>query len=119
MTKLLNIDSVRPRIDRELILNGKKYKVEVIDVNKFFSIAEFGDRVKECKDTKEVVKILVNFVLEFIPEMERETLMSVGLDQLQLVADFIRDEVPDDMLESNTTTEPVKEDNNKGSEEAK
>lgn len=112
MTKLLNIDSVRPKIDRELILDGVKYKVAIVDVELFFDIVKLQEEMAEQKSASAQVEIMIDFILKFIPGLTRETLMKTRIDQLQLITDFIRDEVPDEMLENSeakTETEATKE----------
>jgi hypothetical protein len=120
MTKILNIDTILPKNERSLILNGTTYELGTITTEKFLKIVEFQDKYKDTTNFQDQVNLLVVFIATFIPKMDKETILQMDLKQLQLVADFIRDEVPDEMLEGYKAPEKTESDTaQEGTDEGK
>lgn len=106
MTKLLNIDTIAPKETREIILGGEHYQLNVTSVENFLEIAKFEKKLSENQELEGQIKLIVDLINQFIPKLSKEQLMSLDVRQLRLIVEFIKDEIPEEMLEG---YEPPKE----------
>lgn len=101
MTKLLNIDTIAPLADREIVLNGEHYKVKETSVQLFLEVAEFEKKNANIDSLQGQVQAMIDLIKKFIPDLPEEVLMRATLDQLGLMVRFIRNDVDDDELNEN------------------
>lgn len=109
MTKILNIDTIAPKDSRQIVLNGVTYDLNVTTVENFLEIAKFEETIKASKSVNEQIELFVHLIGKFIPNLEASVLMKADLRQLQLIIDFIRDEIPEEMFEGYKAPEHAEE----------
>lgn len=95
-TKLLNIDKIAPRLDRKLILDDKEYSVKDVTVELFLELAAFEKKNEKAESIEDSIKLMVDFVRKFIPDMPEETLYQITPDQLALIVNYIRNNLPEE-----------------------
>lgn len=90
--KLLNIDKLSQKTQKSVQINGVKYEIAPISVGVFIKkTKEAEEYVKSGQvDQMKELEMVLDLLSECIPAAPRHVLESLGLDEMQAIADFIQ-----------------------------
>lgn len=110
MAKILNLEALRKET-KELTFDGVTYPVVDLSVESFIEItkrAEEEDAKGETSFARKV-EFLVEMISYSVPSCPIEKLRARSLEELNVIAAFVRDGVlPDAIIEAETVTEKKK-----------
>lgn len=92
MTKILNLDQVAPSEVRELQIGGTKYPVKEMDVETFIKSSKLAEKMADSKSFADQMEASVQMIQMAVPDMPREVLTRLTLEQLAAVSKFVRGE---------------------------
>jgi len=95
MTKVLNLDNLAEGKERELVLFGKTYKVLGMTVANFIATTKAAEKLTDESTFAEQVEATVETIQRAVPGIEREVLLTLSLEQLRAVIEFVRGEEPE------------------------
>lgn len=87
MSKLLNLDAIAS--SKNVILNGATRIVKGMTVNQFLTAGDWDARYSEADAVKRV-EMIIDLVADFLPDTPREDLLTLSLDQLGALMNFVR-----------------------------
>lgn len=90
--KMLNLDKLSHNATRQITLGGNVYSIFPISVNAFIETTRAAEQYMkegEANELKEVEMVL-DLLSMCIPDAPREALMSLGVSQLQILAEYVR-----------------------------
>ena len=96
--KICNLDLIAPVQKRQLVLNGNAYEVEPLTVQKFIEFTQLQQSIKAETSITEGLAIMKKIIHAAIPSMSEDIMDRMTVSHLQLVVAFIRDEIPDEIL---------------------
>jgi len=91
MTKVLNLDNLADG-ERELVIKNKSYKVKGMTVENFIATTKAAEKLTETSSFSEQIEATIATIQRSVPDIEKETLMDLSLEQLRAVVDFVRGE---------------------------
>lgn len=109
MTKLLNIDTIAPLAEKEIILNGKKYAVKETSVQLFLEIVEFEKQNANIETVQEQIEAMIALIRKFIPDIPEEVLLQATVAQLGTIVRFIRNDIDEEPTENEKVEAEAKE----------
>lgn len=86
-TNILNLDDLR--VTKTIVLNKKERELRSMTVGEFIDASDFEEKVRQA-DGPEQVKLLIDRVVDFIADTEKDELMGLSLEQLFALLAFIR-----------------------------
>ena len=110
MPKILNLDALSEKITRELVLNGKTYKIRETTVEDFIETTRAAEAIDIEKMTiGQQTEMTIDLIAKQIPDIARDDLMHLNLDQLQAVAAFVRGVDPEVIMAAVGGAKPADE----------
>lgn len=101
--KICNLDAIAPIQKRKLILNGQEYEVEPLSVKKFIEFAQIRQKINADASLNEGLDLAREMIKSAIPSMPPEVMDAMTIPHLQLIIAFINDEIPEDVLNGETS----------------
>lgn len=98
MTTFLNLDEVQPEIKKTIRLGGKTHEMRPISVRKFIKNIREAKKLDQVEDIDRVTEIMMDMICEVFPTLDKDTLESLNMQQLEAIMDFVR-AVPDEIKE--------------------
>ncbi len=84
---ILNLDELRTH--KEFALNGRSRRIRSLTVGEFIESGNVELSLNK-KKPGEQIKVLVDFILKFVEDTQREELMQLELHQLMALVAFMR-----------------------------
>ncbi len=95
MTKTLNLDKLASKETRELVLFGDTYQVREMSVESFIETTRVAEKLEKETSFAKQVETTIDLIKRSIPDVSRETLMQMSIEQLRAVSAFIRGATPE------------------------
>lgn len=96
MTKLLNLDELpSQRIERTIVLNGKRHEMQPLSVGQFIQQQKLAAGLEGNTDPTKEFDALIDMILSVFPSMQRDELEALSFDKLRAVFDFLQDQAPE------------------------
>lgn len=99
MTKVLNLDELA-EIQRELVIGGRSYKVKSMTVEGFLAITKLAEKLNDESTFAEQIDSTITTIQCSVPDITREVLINLSLEQMKLVVEFVRGETPEGVTEA-------------------
>lgn len=91
MAKVLNIDSIQKPVSRELSLGGTKYAVKDMTVENFIETTKHSEELSAKKaGAREQLEATISMICRFIPDLPKELLQPLSLEQLGTIVAFVQ-----------------------------
>lgn len=101
--KILNIDKLAPKEDRQLVIFGTSYEVKGLDVGGFLATTLAAEELANEKSLVKQIEATIDMIIRAVPTVERDVLRQLTLEQLQGVVSFVRG---DDVAEAESAAAP-------------
>lgn len=88
--KILNIDKLVPKEARQLVIFGKSYDIKGLDVGGFLATTLAAEELANEKSLVKQIEATIDMVIRAVPDIERDVLRQLTLEQLQGVVSFVR-----------------------------
>ena len=88
--KLLNIDTVSPKENRELQIGGMSYPVLPMTVGNFVKTTQAAEELGDDASIAAQVSATIDMVKRSVPSLPQEALEQLSLEQLQTIIAFVR-----------------------------
>lgn len=98
MTKTLNLDKLASKETRELVLFGETYEVREMSVESFIETTRTAELLEKETSFAKQVETTIDLIKRSVPDVARENLMRMTIDQLRAVSAFIRGATPEEIL---------------------
>lgn len=94
MTKLLNLNQLSAKENREVQIGEKTYAIREMSVEDFIETTRVAEKME--KETSYAVQLseTINLLKRSIPDIEEGVLMRLSLEQLRALSGFVRGEDP-------------------------
>jgi hypothetical protein len=98
--KVLNLDELETGNEKEIVLDGKTYKLQP------FSVGDFIDQVKRLEaaenvSSSEAFELIVEMVSKAFPGLSEETIRGMSMERLNAIYDFVRATTEEEISEGN------------------
>lgn len=92
MTDFLNLDAVKPKVERALKLNGKTHEQSPLSVGAFIDNARAAKRLAEKPDPVEEFELVLSMVGRSFPTIPEAELRALTFDQLSTILNWSQTE---------------------------
>lgn len=93
MTKLLNLDELpAARVDRTIILGGKRHEMQVLSVGRFIEQQKMAMSLVGNEDPAKEIGALIDMIHSVFPSMERAELEALSFDRIMTIFEFLNDQ---------------------------
>lgn len=92
MAKVLNVDSLAPKEDRELVLGGKSYRVKEYSVEDFIEASRTAEKLEKDTSFANQMEESIRLIQRGIPDIDVAMLRRLNMEQLAAVSKFVRGE---------------------------
>lgn len=111
--KTLNLDDVKPAVEKVVKLNGKSHPMKAMTVGDFIDITSRTDELQKRKGDNELsfeqeFVLLTDIVMRGFETLSRDDIMGLSLEQLAKLAEFIQESAEEGAAEA---SEDAKEGN--------
>lgn len=94
MAKILNLDNLAKKEVRELLLDGKTYKVREMSVEDFIETSRIAEKLESESSFAVQMEESIKLIQRAIPDIEPGVLKALSMEQLAALSQFVRGEDP-------------------------
>lgn len=92
MAKILNLDKIAPKENRELHLGGQVYQVRDMSVEDFIETSRLAERLEDEKSFAVQMEASIQIIQRAVPTIDVAVLKQLSLEQMSAVSRFVRGE---------------------------
>jgi hypothetical protein len=89
--KILNLDKLSIKEERELVIGGQAYPIEEMTVSNFVETTRAAERIAAAGvSIAEQIDATIEMIVRSIPTLQKEVLQGLTLEKLQVITAFVR-----------------------------
>ena len=98
MTKLLNLNQLNAKEQREVQIGETVYKIKDMSVEDFIETTRVAEQMETEASYAKQISATVELIKRSIPDIDASVLMSLSLEQLRALTAFVRGADPAEII---------------------
>jgi hypothetical protein len=98
MAKILNLDNLGAKEERQLVLGGKEYRIKEMSVEDFIESSKTAEKLENEKSVVVQMEAAIKLIKRAVPDIKEAELRALSMEQLAAVSRFVRGEDPEKIV---------------------
>ena len=88
---IIDLDKITKEETIKFLFNGKEHEIRPITYKQTIELSKIETNIEEEEDTEKILNLQITYISLVIPSMDRDTLMTANMRQVQRIQEMIRE----------------------------